>query len=183
MPYKRASMPIDVPALEFVEGAQLDPATCDTVWDGSTFFDAPWYHNVFHLHAKNILPTALVIATAPPLVGAAISLRFLYCCVVFIVSIAEQLQLSCSCFFGSSSLRFVVQVSGVGACTELPCKEQLPRRTLFHFSEPSRGLMLANVQLALFDEVRPRVHLQSLIQSASLQGLGSAIAQSVHCSV
>ena len=115
LPFKKASMKLGVPTLDFVGGAdaELDPSTCDKVWDGSVFFDSPWYHNVFHLHAKNILPTALVLATSPPL------------------------------------------VSGVGPCTDLPCKEQLPHRTLIHYvAERGKPLMLANVQLAFFDQVR-----------------------------
>jgi hypothetical protein len=72
--YKKASTDLPTPSLEFVDGL-LDPATCGTVWDGSTLLDSPWYHNVFHLHAKNTLPTALVLATTPTLVrgGACVS--------------------------------------------------------------------------------------------------------------
>ena len=67
LPYKRASVGLAVPTIEFVQG-KLDPSTCSKVWEGSTLFDSPWYHNVFHLHAKNIIPTSLVLATSPPLV-------------------------------------------------------------------------------------------------------------------
>jgi len=140
LPYKRASMHLPVPTVEIVD-AKLDPSTCDQVWDGSTFFDAPWYHNVFHMHAKNIIPTALVMATTPSLVHPRFASLF---------ALTPSQRASHLLWF----LFVWVQVPGVGACTELPCREQLPKRTLFHYMESTqRPLMLSNVQLALFDEV------------------------------
>merc|ERR1712232_316756 len=55
----------------------LNPKTCDVKVDGSTFIDAPWYHNVYHTHAKNIIPMASVLLTTPSLtpgVGQCINL-------------------------------------------------------------------------------------------------------------